>query len=78
MPPSLRLAMATLCVLLALALPATAFEVQSNKTPNGHSFSLLPMREAGQTVVHFAWRGGDGYLPTEKGNLTELAQVLLV
>ena len=77
MPPFLRLAIATLCALLALALPATAFEVQSHKTPNGHSFSLLPMREAGQTVVHFAWRGGDGYLPAEKGNLTELAPVLL-
>ena len=60
-----------------MALPAAAFDVQSHKSPNGHSFSLLPMREAAQTVVHFVWRGGDAYLPAEKGNLPELAPVLL-
>ena len=77
MTAPLRLCAATLCALLALALPAAAFDVQSHKSPNGHSFSLLPMREAAQTVVHFVWRGGDAYLPAEKGNLPELAPVLL-
>ena len=48
MPPSLRLAIATLFSLLALALPATAFEVQSHKTPNGHSFSLLQCARLGK------------------------------
>jgi predicted Zn-dependent peptidase len=64
--------------LVAFGIQASAFELQTHKSPEGHGFSMVRMPDATQTFIRFVWRGGNGFVSPGKENIQELGPVMMV
>ncbi|MCE8509724.1 insulinase family protein [Ruegeria pomeroyi] len=62
---------------LLLNTAAKAFEIETHTSPEGHEFSLVSMSNTTQTVIRFAWKGGNGFVPRGKENIEELGPVMM-
>lgn len=63
---------------IGFSLPASAFDIETHVTPDGHSFTLAKMPGAPQTFIRFVWRGGNGFVSPGKENIEELGPAMMV
>ena len=74
---ALKVVYAAICI-VAFSFQASAFEVETHTSPEGHEFSLVRMPDATQTFIRFVWRGGNGFVSPGKENIEELGPVMMV
>lgn len=74
---TLRALYVAIC-LVVFGFQASALEVETHKTPEGHQFSLVAMPDVTQTFIRFVWRGGNGFVPLGKENIDELGPAMIV